>query len=86
MKKVFIEKYGKTDEELTINNIFRFMEGYGYAINWQNWKEYYQKRNNTAHEFNFVKSRTLIDVIPNFLDDVKYLLTQINAKELKSLN
>jgi len=81
MKKIFAKKYGKTDEELTINNIFRFMQGYGYAKNWETWKNYYQQRNNTAHEYNMEKSRTLLEIIPDFIEDTKFLLKKLKEKE-----
>ena len=74
MKKLFIQKYGKTDKELTVNNIFRFMEGYGFAQDWMRWKNYYQRRNDTAHEYNIEKSRGLIEIIPDFLEDTEFLL------------
>jgi len=74
MKKVLIKKYGKSEAELTINNIFRLMQGYGCIKNWESWKNYYQKRNNTAHEYNIQKSRELVEIIPSFLDDVKFLI------------
>lgn len=80
MKKLLIQKYGKTDEELTLNNIFRFMEGYGYAKDWQKWKEYYQKRNNTAHEYNLEKSRKLLEIIPDFIKDMAYLVEILKEK------
>ena len=73
-KKVFIQKYGKTEKELSMNNIFRFMQGYGYAKNWENWRNYYQKRNDTAHEYNLLKSRKLLEIVPQFLDDVEELI------------
>ena len=76
-KKIFIQKYGKTEQELTMNNIFRLMQGYGYTKNWEHWKEYYQKRNETAHEYNFVKSRKLIEIIPQFLEDTKYFIDKL---------
>lgn len=79
-KRIFIQKYGKSEAELTMNNIFRFMEGYGYAKNWENWKEYYQKRNNTAHEYDFVKARVLLDLVPDFLVDVEYFLTKLKEE------
>ena len=79
-KKVLIQKYGKNEEELSMNNIFRFMEGYGYTLNWKNWKNYYQKRNNTAHEYDFYKSRTLILTIPSFLADVRYFIDKLNKE------
>ena len=73
-KKVFIEKYGKTEKELSMNNIFRFMQGYGYAENWERWRDYYQQLNKTAHEYNLVKSRKILELVPNFLADVENLI------------
>jgi len=81
MKKILIKKYGKNDAELTINNIFRLMQGLKYIKNWENWRSYYQKRNNTAHEYNLEKSRELIEIIPGFLADVEFLITSIKEKE-----
>ena len=74
MKKYLKLVYNKSEEELTMNNIFRYMEGYGFAESWLSWKEYNTQRNNTAHEYNFQKARRLIQIIPNFLVDVKFLL------------
>ena len=81
MRKLFIQKYGKTDQELTMNNIFRFMKGYGFANDWLKWKSYYQKRNETAHEYNIEKSRQLLDIIPDFLEDAKYLIDKLKEKD-----
>lgn len=52
MKKYFKLQYSKKEDELTINNIFRFMESYGFAEDWLRWKEYYRQRNNTFDEYN----------------------------------
>ncbi|MBR2430616.1 nucleotidyltransferase substrate binding protein [bacterium] len=79
-KKIFIQKYGKTELELTINNIFRFMQGYGYAQNWESWRDYYQKRNNTAHEYSLEKSRQLMEIIPNFMKDVEFFLEKLQEE------
>ena len=68
MKKVLKKVYGITEEELTVNNTFRFMQGYNFITNWENWKEYNEKRNNTAHEYDLIKSRKLIDLIPQNQD------------------
>lgn len=76
MKKYFKLQYSKKEEELTMNNIFRFMEGYGFTESWLRWKEYYAKINNTAHEYNVDKSRSLIEIIPEFLEDIKFLLNK----------
>ena len=80
MKKILTKKYGKTQEELTINNIFRFMQGYGYAENWENWKKYYELRNNTAHEYNLIKSRELMKIIPDFIRDAEFLISKLSEE------
>lgn len=80
MKKVLKKVYGKAEDELTINNIFRFMQGYGFILSWENWKMYYEKRNNTAHEYNLIKSRQLLEIIPQFLQDTDYLLSKLKEK------
>ena len=71
------QKYGKTEQELTVNNIFRFMQGYGYTINWENWRKYYQKRNDTAHEYNLVKSRELLELVPNLIEDTEFFINKL---------
>lgn len=81
-KKIFIQKYGKSEEELTMNNIFRFMQGYGYAENWENWRDYYQKRNNTAHEYSLDKSRKLLEIIPQFIKDTEFLIDKLKKENL----
>ena len=76
MKKYFKLQYSKKEEELTMNNIFRFMEGYGFTTSWLKWKEYYVQRNNTSHEYNFEKARRLLVIIPEFLEEVTFLLNK----------
>lgn len=80
-KKILIQKYGKSDKELTMNNIFRFMQGYGYTQNWENWRNYYQQRNNTSHEYNIEKSRELIKIIPNFLKDAVFFINKLEEEK-----
>ena len=80
MKRVLKTKYGKSEEELTVNNTFRLMQGYKYISNWENWKDYYEKRNNTAHEYNLTKSRALITLIPQFILDIENLIKNIDSK------
>ena len=77
VKKVLIQKYGKTEQELYMNNIFRFMQGYGYAEDWERWRNYYQKRNETAQEYNLVKSRALLILIPDFIKDIEFLTAKL---------
>ena len=81
VKKLLIHKYGKTDSELTMNNIFRFMQGYGYAKNWEYWKNYYEKRDSTAYEYNIIKARKLIDLVPEFLVDTEFLIKKLKETE-----
>ena len=80
MKRVLKKIYGKSEEELTVNNIFRFMQGYKFIPNWENWRDYYEKRNNTAHEYNLEKSRKLIEIIPQFIEDTEILTNNLEEK------
>ena len=73
MKKVLKKVYGKSEEELTVNNVFRFMQGYGFIQDWENWRKKKKKRNNTAHEYNLEKSRKLVEIIPEFIKDADFL-------------
>ena len=57
MRKFLKLEYGKDDKELTVNNIFRLMQGYSFISNWESWKEYYAKRNDASHEYNTAKAR-----------------------------
>lgn len=76
MKKYFKLQYSKKEEDLTMNNIFRYMEGYGFTTSWLKWKDYYTQRNNTAHEYNIQKSRKLLNIIPDFLLEITFLLNK----------
>ncbi len=80
MKRYLKLVYGKSDAELTINNIFRLMNGYGMIADWENWREYYAKRNETAHEYSIEKSRDILTVIPRFLDDAQALSDAFDGK------
>ena len=71
MKKYLKLFFNKTEQELTIKNIFRYMQGYGLIKDWTKWVEYNDARNNTAHEYNFNKAQFVLTVLKTFLDDVK---------------
>lgn len=79
MKRYLKLEYGKSDVELTINNIFRFMAGYGMISNWEKWKSYYAHRNDTSHEYNPEKARELLETIPSFIEDVEILITSLET-------
>ena len=82
MKKYLKEFYGKNDKELTMNNIFRLMEGYGFIKSWEVWRDYYAKRNDTSHEYNIEKSKKILSSMSNLLQDAKFLYLELD-KEVK---
>ena len=61
------------DEELTMNNIFRFMEGSGFIHSWVKWREYYDRRNDTSHEYNQVKALVILGMIDDLVEDCEFL-------------
>ena len=81
MKKYLKEVYGKDDKELTMNNIFRLMEGYGFIKSWEVWRAYYDQRNDTSHEYNRSKALNLLKSMDSLLEDTKYLYAELE-KEL----
>lgn len=80
MKRYLKIKYGKSNEELTINNIFRLMESFDMIDNWEEWRDYYRKRNDSSHEYNIIKSREVITIIPNFIKNTQILLNNLEKK------
>lgn len=81
MKKYLKEVYGKEDKELTMNNIFRLMQGYGFIKSWETWREYYDRRNDTSHEYNREKAMKILKSMNGLLEDANYLYTELE-KEL----
>ena len=80
MKKFLKLQYGKSEKELTINNIFRLMEGYGFITNWENWRKYYEARNMTSHEYDIVKARKILDIVDDFVVDAEYLIARFDEE------
>ncbi len=82
MKKYLKKEYSISDKELTINNIFRYMAGYDLITNWESWRLYYTKRNDTAHEYNREKAHDLLTIIPQFITDMHFFINALdNALE-----
>ena len=81
MKKYLKEVYGKDDKELTMNNIFRYMEGYGFINSWEVWREYYDRRNDTSNEYNQEKAKNILNTMGNLLKDATFLYSELD-KEL----
>lgn len=83
MKKYLKEVYGKDDKELTMNNIFRLSEGYGLIKSWEVWREYYDRRNDTSHEYSRQKAIKILDTMESLLGDAEFLYNELE-KGLKS--
>ena len=79
MKKFLKQVYFIDEKDLTVNNVFRLMQGYNFIISWENWRNYYQKRNDTSHEYNIQKSRDLLKIIPDFIKDTEILVENLNV-------
>ena len=75
MNKYLKKEYDKTEKELSINNIFREMYGLGFIKYFENWVLYRERRNTTSHEYN--QDEADIDIIPDFIDDVQFLINQL---------
>ncbi len=71
MKKYLKLFFNKTEQELTIKNIFRYTQGYGLIQDWTKWVEYNDARNNTSQECNLNKAQFVLTVLQTFLEDVK---------------
>ena len=56
------------------------MQGYSFIPNWENWRSYYEKRNNTAHEYSLEKSRELLTIIPQFIQDNDIFIKNLETK------
>ncbi|MBQ3312069.1 nucleotidyltransferase substrate binding protein [bacterium] len=80
MKKYLKQIYGKTDKELTMNNIFRLMEGYGFIKSWEDWHNYYEKRNDTSHEYNEERANKILDIIDDFVSNAEFLYQHLSKE------
>lgn len=79
MNKFLKKEYDKTERELSINNIFREMYGLDLIKNFENWTDYREKRNFTSHEYDEKYTHTIVEIIPQFLDDVDYLINRLEG-------
>ncbi len=82
MKKYFKLQYNKSEEELTMNNIFRYMEGYGFTDSWLKWKEYYAKRIDIEEGYSVKKTKELLSIVSEFIKDTDLLLNKLIEKDL----
>ncbi len=77
MKKYLKLEYGKEEKDLTMNNIFRLMEGYGFIKSWENWRNYYDRRNDTSHEYNKEKAKEIFNWVDKLVEDSSFLYEQL---------
>ena len=79
MNKFLKKEYYKTEKELAINNIFREMYSLDLIENFENWVDYREKRNCTSNEYNDGNTYLIIDIIPQFIKDVEYLINSLDG-------
>lgn len=77
MNKYLKKEFDMTEQDLSINNIFRQMYGLNLIENFENWVDYRIKRNDTSHKYSKIKSDAIINILPKFLQDVEYLITAL---------
>ena len=78
MKRYLKQMHGKEDKDLTVNNIFRMMENYGFIRSWEAWRKYYEYRNNTSHEYDRNKALELISKIEGFIEECEYFYAKLS--------
>ena len=44
---------------------------------WRQWKKYRERRNLTIHTYNEINAKIVVEVIPEFIDEVGYFLRKI---------
>ena len=80
MNKYLKKEYDKEEKDLTINNIFREMYALGMIKDFEHWVEYRTKRNTTSHEYDLEKTYVIMDIVPNFIKDTKFLINELEKK------
>lgn len=68
--------------EMTFNDLIR--KGYEKGLIQSDlvmWKEYRRERGTTSHTYDEEKAREIFEDIPNFLQDAKYLLAQLQKRQ-----
>ena len=78
MKRYLKLVRGKNEDDLTVNNIFRMMENYGFIRSWETWRKYYEYRNNTSHEYDQTKALELISKIAGFIEECEYFYARLS--------
>ena len=51
----------------------------GLIKTFENWADYREKRNITSHEYSDDKTYPIVSVIPQFIEEVEFLITALNG-------
>lgn len=67
--------------QYTFQQIIRMANEQGLLMgNWEEWKEYRTMRGKTSHMYDEEVAMDVVDEIPDFIDEVKYLCSAIGSK------
>lgn len=67
-------------DDHSISNTIKKMFNKNLIKNLNNWNEYRNQRNTILHECDIVLSRSVLDIIPNFIEDADYLIKNIEER------
>ena len=85
MVKKIMTRFLKTISEInvddhSISNIIKEMFNKNLIKNLNNWNKYRNQRNTILYKCDIVLSRSVLDIIPNFIGDVDYLIKSIEER------
>ena len=82
----FIKRWLETNftrddyDGLSRRDLFRHAFEAGLIKDIESWFEYNEKRNLTSHTYNKITAEDVYSCIPNFIEDAKYLLSQLESR------
>lgn len=84
MLKRYLEMTEPSAEEIdqmSFPNLIRTGSERGLLLNgWDCWKVFREGRNLTSHTYNEKKASEICDIIPSFLQDAQYLVSQLKGR------
>ena len=83
LKRYFAMTYPNPQEiqEMSFPQLIRTGCEHGLLLSeWEAWKNYREERGATSHTYNEDKANEVINHIPAFLQDAKYLFAQLKAR------
>ena len=71
----------KVIDEMVFSDLIRTGNEKGLLLNdWPVWKGYRQSRNDTSHTYDEEKAQKVMDKIPAFLEEARYLMEQLKKR------